>query len=211
MHCRQRLKENCLAAFPTPTTLAWGRKIRNWQGDVVGESEGLGTILQWPLDSWVMWTVSRNSLWPHRGILSQTGGAGRRHTMIMLWSPQTWLLGWTILKLIRILLWFEVSASVVFPRRHIWRQKSYGKGRSSAIPFPLETILRRYQRNTLIFHKMPGQSLLEASQNHCFHCTLPGWAMEAKHIYEEVIVLDSSSQLKKVNKKCLLPSPTSRF
>ena len=58
---------------------------------------------------------------------------------------------------------------------------------------------------------MPGQSLLEASQNHCFHCTLPGWAKEAKQIYEEVIVLDSSSQLKKVNQKYVLPSSTSRF
>lgn len=50
-------------------------------------------------------------------------------------------------------------------------------------------VLRRYQRNTPVYHKIPTQSPLEAFQNHCLYCTGLGWAMEPEQTYKEVMVL----------------------
>ena len=206
----QSLKENCFATFLTPTTPTGGGsatvKLARWCGWTEwrpGYSSPVSPGLLSHVDS-----IRKFSMVPQRN-LSQAGSAGWR-TVTMLWCPGNWLLGWTVLWLMRILLWFEVSAYVVLPRRHMWRQKYYGKGRSLAMS-PPKTIIRRYQRNTHVFHKMPGQSLLEASHNHCLHCTIPGWAMEAEWIYEEVMLLYSSSQRKKEHQTCLPPSSASRF
>lgn len=159
-----------------------------------------------------MWTVTRNSPWSHRGFLGQAGSAVWRHIMMTLWHRDSRLLGWTVLWLVRILLWFEVSAYVVLPKRHMWKQKYFRKwvaiGHAPSPRSSSEGI-----KGTLMF---TTKYLGKAHWKHFRITVFPGQCQDGqlnqnRPIRKPWFYISSSSQQKKVNTKCLHLSSTSRF
>lgn len=154
-------------------------------------------------------TASRNCPWSHRGFLSQAGSAVWRHSMMTLWHTENRLLGWTVLWLMRILLWFEASTYVVFAKEAYVKAKILQEvGECWPCPPPRDHH-QKASKNTRVYHKIPGQSPPEAFQNHRLYWTVSGSTTEPEQTYR--FNIDSSSQPKKINTKCLSLSSTSRF